>query len=89
MAGIFKAYDVRGLYPEAVNGAIAERIGRAYAAVTGVKSVVNYIDLINTLIISVGLQNQPRKLAMGARVSARAYIQYEPDSIFCPDSPAG
>lgn len=40
MAGIFKAYDVRGLYPEAVNGAIAERIGRAYAAVTGVKSVV-------------------------------------------------
>ena len=40
MAGIFKAYDIRGVYPENINRSIAERIGRAYAAVTGVKSVV-------------------------------------------------
>ena len=29
MAGIFKAYDIRGLYPEQLNEAIAEKIGRA------------------------------------------------------------
>lgn len=39
MAGIFKAYDIRGIYPESVDAAIAEKIGRAYAAVTGVKTV--------------------------------------------------
>ena len=31
LTGIFKAYDVRGLYPAQINGAIAERIGRAFA----------------------------------------------------------
>ena len=40
MAGIFKAYDIRGIYPKAVNGTVAEKVGRAFAAVCGVKSVV-------------------------------------------------
>jgi phosphomannomutase len=30
MAGIFKAYDVRGVYPGEINEAIAERIGQAF-----------------------------------------------------------
>jgi phosphomannomutase len=30
---IFKAYDVRGIYPEQIDGAAAARIGEAYAAV--------------------------------------------------------
>ncbi len=30
MAGIFKAYDVRGLYPEQLNEALARRIGMAF-----------------------------------------------------------
>ncbi|HVS01479.1 MAG TPA: phosphomannomutase/phosphoglucomutase [Thermoanaerobaculia bacterium] len=30
MAGIFKAYDVRGLYPSQLDEAMAERIGRAF-----------------------------------------------------------
>jgi phosphomannomutase len=30
MAGIFKAYDVRGLYPEEIDEAVAERIGLAF-----------------------------------------------------------
>jgi phosphomannomutase len=30
MAGIFKAYDVRGLYPRELDEAMAEKIGRAY-----------------------------------------------------------
>jgi phosphomannomutase len=34
-ADIFKAYDVRGLYPEQINGDVAERIGRAFAQVLG------------------------------------------------------
>ena len=30
MAGIFKAYDVRGLYPAQIDETMAERIGRAF-----------------------------------------------------------
>ncbi|MCW3019781.1 MAG: Phosphomannomutase [Solirubrobacterales bacterium] len=30
---IFKAYDIRGLYPEEIDGELAERIGRAFAHV--------------------------------------------------------
>ncbi|MBQ4336223.1 MAG: phosphomannomutase/phosphoglucomutase [Lentisphaeria bacterium] len=40
MAGIFKAYDIRGLYPEKINGAVAEKVGRAFAAVTGIRHAV-------------------------------------------------
>lgn len=36
----FKAYDVRGRVPAELNEQLAERIGRAYAAVIGAKSVV-------------------------------------------------
>jgi phosphomannomutase len=34
-AGIFKAYDVRGLYGEQIDGDVAEQIGRAFARVLG------------------------------------------------------
>ena len=40
MAGIFKAYDIRGVYPEQLNPEIAERIGRAFVVHTGAKKVV-------------------------------------------------
>ncbi|MFA7232354.1 MAG: phosphomannomutase/phosphoglucomutase [Victivallaceae bacterium] len=40
MAGIFKAYDIRGLYPEQLNEAMAEKIGRAYIEFTKAKKVV-------------------------------------------------
>ncbi len=40
MAGIFKAYDSRGIYPEQLNSELAEKIGRAYVAFTGAKKVV-------------------------------------------------
>ena len=30
---IFKAYDIRGLYGEQIDGDVAERIGRAFARV--------------------------------------------------------
>ncbi len=33
MAGIFKAYDVRGVYPDPLNETIAEQIGRAFPLV--------------------------------------------------------
>ena len=35
MAGIFKAYDVRGIYGDALNEAMAEKIGRAFAEMMG------------------------------------------------------
>jgi phosphomannomutase len=34
-ADIFKAYDIRGLYPEQIDGDVAEQIGRAFAHVLG------------------------------------------------------
>jgi len=40
MAGIFKAYDIRGIYPEQLNEAIAEKIGRAFVVHTGARKVV-------------------------------------------------
>ena len=32
---IFKAYDIRGLYGEQIDGDVAEQIGRAFARVLG------------------------------------------------------
>jgi len=40
MSGIYKAYDIRGIYPGQLNEAIAEQIGRAYIEFTGAKKVV-------------------------------------------------
>ena len=40
MAGIFKAYDIRGVYPNDLNAEIAEKIGRAYVDFTGAKKIV-------------------------------------------------
>ena len=40
MAGIFKAYDIRGVYGRDLTDAMAERIGRAYATFTGARRVV-------------------------------------------------
>lgn len=40
MAGIFKAYDIRGVYPEQLNEQLAEKIGRAFVLFTGAKKVV-------------------------------------------------
>ncbi len=37
---IFKAYDIRGIYPTQINGELAEAIGRAYVTFTGAKKVV-------------------------------------------------
>ena len=40
MSGIFKAYDIRGIYPAELNADVAEAIGRAYIEFTGAKKVV-------------------------------------------------
>ena len=40
MSGIFKAYDIRGIYPNEINAEMAEAIGRAYIEFTGAKKVV-------------------------------------------------
>ena len=40
MSGIFKAYDIRGVYPVDLDAAMAEKIGRAYITFTGAKKVV-------------------------------------------------
>ena len=40
MSGIFKAYDIRGIYPTDLDASMAEAIGRAYIEFTGAKKVV-------------------------------------------------
>ncbi|MBE6388619.1 MAG: phosphomannomutase/phosphoglucomutase [Lentisphaerae bacterium] len=40
MSGIFKAYDIRGVYPTDINADIAYAIGRAYVTFTGAEKVV-------------------------------------------------
>jgi phosphomannomutase len=40
MAGIFKAYDIRGVYGDTLTEPIAESIGRAFATFTGAKRIV-------------------------------------------------
>ena len=40
MSGIFKAYDIRGIFPSDINAGMAEKIGRAYVEFTGAKKVV-------------------------------------------------
>lgn len=40
MAGIFKAYDIRGIYPEQLDEKMAENIGRAFVQFTNAKKVV-------------------------------------------------
>lgn len=45
MTEIFKAYDVRGVYPEEINERLVENIGRAYIAFTGAKKVAVASDM--------------------------------------------
>ena len=40
MAGAFKSYDIRGIYPDQLNEELAEKIGRAYATFLKGKKVV-------------------------------------------------
>jgi len=39
MAGIFKAYDIRGTYPDGLNEELARRIGNAFVVFLGAKTV--------------------------------------------------
>jgi phosphomannomutase len=38
-AGIFKAYDIRGLYPQQLDGELARRIGRAFVEYLGARRI--------------------------------------------------
>ena len=44
-AKIFKAYDIRGLYPDENDEDAAERIGAAFARLTGTGAVVTVHDM--------------------------------------------
>jgi phosphomannomutase len=45
MAGIFKAYDIRGIYPSELNEDIARKIGMAMPAVLKAKNIVSGRDM--------------------------------------------
>ncbi len=40
MAGVFKSYDIRGIYPDQLNEELVEKIGRAYATFLKGKKIV-------------------------------------------------
>lgn len=48
MEEIFKAYDIRGVYPEEINETIMEKIGFAYASYLNKKSIVIGHDMRNS-----------------------------------------
>jgi phosphomannomutase len=63
MAGIFKAYDIRGIYPEQLNEEIAEKIGRAVVTFLNAKKIVigrdmrpHSVPLFNALVKGITLQ---------------------------------
>ena len=63
MAGIFKAYDIRGIYPEQLNGEIAEKIGRAVVTFLKAKKIVigrdmrpHSVPLFNALVKGITQQ---------------------------------
>ena len=45
---IFKAYDIRGIYPSDINGEVAKNIGRALIRYTGAKKVAVGFDMRNS-----------------------------------------
>ena len=45
MASIFKAYDIRGTYPEEVNEAIASKVGAAFVKLLAARSIVMGYDM--------------------------------------------
>ncbi len=45
MASIFKAYDIRGTYPEEVNEAIASKVGAAFVKLLAARSIVIGYDM--------------------------------------------
>jgi len=55
LPGVFKAYDVRGVYPEEIDEEGAERVGRAFVAVAGARRV------------AVGYDARPSSPSMAAR----------------------
>ena len=61
MAGIFKAYDVRGLYPEQIDEDIARRIGRAFQWVLDEEDRARG----NTVVVSRDMRSHGEGLARG------------------------
>ena len=45
MSGVFKAYDVRGIYPSEINEDLAYKIGKAYVQFLGAKKLVIGMDM--------------------------------------------
>jgi len=60
MAGIFKAYDVRGLYPEQLNEDIAEKVGRVFRA------VLDERELAGNPIVVVSYDMRPHSVPLQA-----------------------
>jgi phosphomannomutase len=60
---VFKAYDVRGVYPDELNEDLARAVGRAFVALTGAKSV------------AIGHDMRPSSVPMAAALTEGATSQ--------------
>ena len=63
LAKVFKAYDVRGVYPEEIDEDLARAVGRAFVALTGARSV------------AIGHDMRPSSTPMAAALSEGATSQ--------------
>ena len=62
-AKVFKAYDVRGVYPDEIDEDLARAVGRAFVALTGARSV------------AIGHDMRPSSTPMAAALSEGATSQ--------------
>ncbi|HTE69173.1 MAG TPA: phosphomannomutase/phosphoglucomutase [Actinomycetes bacterium] len=60
---VFKAYDVRGVYPDQLDEELAERVGRAFVALTGAKT------------LAIGQDMRPSSKPMADALAAGAMAQ--------------
>ena len=66
MSGIFKAYDIRGIFPGEINKEMAEYIGRAYVEFTGAKRL--WWAAICVPILRISLKVLPKGLPPRVRM---------------------
>ena len=68
--GIFKAYDVRGLYPGEINEEVARLIGRGFVVYLGA-AVCTAVSVLSPVTSRTKIRASPASIRQRRRVSMR------------------
>ena len=68
MAGIFKAYDVRGIYPTELDETLARKIGQAF------RNVLDEEDLANSNSVVVSRDMRPSSVPLAQAMRANRVL---------------